>query len=59
MKIASINNKGWGTGEHILMLSKKECKTILKIMSEYCEQNKRKKVARKYLKEFEDNLSVF
>jgi len=59
MKIATITCKDQETKEYILILSKKEGQNIVKILTEYCEQNKKKKIAHEYLKELYGNLPVF
>lgn len=59
MKIASVVSNRKDSGEHLLLLSRKECQDLLDILTGFCEQNKRKKTARKYLKELEENLMIF
>ena len=59
MKIATVSKKGKDTGVHILVLSKKECKDLLDILSDYCYKNKKKKLANKYLEKLEENILCY
>jgi hypothetical protein len=59
MKIAEVLNKGKNPQEFILVLSKTESRILMKVLTEYCEQNKRQQAARKLFKELETNLSCY
>lgn len=59
MKIAQIIENNKDTGDHVIFLKKQEGQDILNILTEYCDQNKRKKIAKKYLKAFEDNCCCY
>ena len=59
MIIGNIRRKDKDTGEVIMILSKRESQEIQNIVSEYCDQNKRKQYAKKIRKELDDNMCIW
>jgi hypothetical protein len=59
MKIAPIQKGFDSTTDHILLTNADELATIIEVFVNYCEVNKRKKKAKKMLKQFEDECAIF
>ena len=59
MIISAIVKNDEIKGDHILILSKEECHLIEEVFTSYCQENKRKKKAKKMSKEFEDNFEIW
>ena len=59
MIIAAVVKNDEIKGEHLIQASRDECQEIQKVFTAYCAANKRMKIAKRMLKEFDDNLQVW
>lgn len=59
MIIAAVVKNDEIKGEHLIQVSREECKIIQEVFTFYCDENKRKKKARIMQKEFDASLQVW
>ena len=59
MIIAPIMRGERESSDHLIQASAEEISQIIVAMDEYCQNNKRKKKAKKILKQFEDEAQIY
>ena len=59
MIISAIVKNDEIKGDHLLIISKDECKLMESVFTTFCDEHKRQKKAKAMLKEFDDNLQVW
>lgn len=59
MKVAEIIENGTSHGGSLIVLTKGEGQTLLKVFEKYCAEHKNQPKARKMLRELTKNLQCF
>ena len=59
MRIAILMRGESETTDHLIEMNKKELDTMMEVFNSFCQANKRKRVAVKMLKQFDDQLQIY